>query len=279
MDIGIPSNAIVRLGGKSTKRTEMLSLQKQTPITKFGGLDHSRINTLKAEVQEHSIHLRANWQRYLEFDPARKLKTVLDYLLFQDPDFYEAFSLPEKAEDDMKRIGKGGKEIQADHLLRRWKNGKDAGEFSKEPSVIEAAEIWNMPIQKRQALFEKWEKELFDEMVEDFVHVSGKYNETLRFVDDKFAERDGAIIASKRIIGCTTTGAAKYRKAIEHAHPNVLLVEEAGEILESHVLTALGEDITQLILIGDHKYDFYPSVFFSFFNEFFFFSKTTPPEG
>jgi superfamily I DNA and/or RNA helicase len=33
----------------------------------------------------------------------------------------------------------------------------------------------------------------------------------------------------------------------------VLLVEEAGEILESHILTALGSRTKQLILIGDHK--------------------------
>jgi hypothetical protein len=35
----------------------------------------------------------------------------------------------------------------------------------------------------------------------------------------------------------------------------VLLVEEAGEILESHIMTALSDDIEQIILIGDHKYE------------------------
>jgi superfamily I DNA and/or RNA helicase len=35
--------------------------------------------------------------------------------------------------------------------------------------------------------------------------------------------------------------------------PGVLLVEEAGEILESHILTALGPETKQMILIGDHK--------------------------
>ena len=33
----------------------------------------------------------------------------------------------------------------------------------------------------------------------------------------------------------------------------MLVVEEAGEILESHVLTALGPETKQLILIGDQK--------------------------
>jgi hypothetical protein len=58
-------------------------------------------------------------------------------------------------------------------------------------------------------------------------------------------------LTGKRIIGCTTTGAAKFAQDIR---PDALLMEEAGEILESHVLTAMGENTSQMILIGDHKY-------------------------
>lgn len=70
----------------------------------------------------------------------------------------------------------------------------------------------------------------------------------------KFEERDVVTLRSKRIIGCTTTGAAKYKDSIHGAAPDILLVEEAGEILESHVITALGAAAKQMILIGDHKY-------------------------
>jgi superfamily I DNA and/or RNA helicase len=73
-------------------------------------------------------------------------------------------------------------------------------------------------------------------------------------LDRKFKEKDGYILKSKRIIGCTTTAAAKYTRNIHDAAPDVILVEEAGEILESHVITALGHAAKQLVLIGDHKY-------------------------
>jgi superfamily I DNA and/or RNA helicase len=56
-----------------------------------------------------------------------------------------------------------------------------------------------------------------------------------------------------RIIGCTTTAAAKYAVELQAAAPGVVLVEEAGEILESHILTAMSSSTKQLILIGDHK--------------------------
>ena len=39
-------------------------------------------------------------------------------------------------------------------------------------------------------------------------------------------------------------------------------MEEAGEILESHTMTALSDDIEQIILIGDHQYDHHSIVCF-----------------
>lgn len=44
----------------------------------------------------------------------------------------------------------------------------------------------------------------------------------------------------KRINACTTTLAAKHVQQVQSVEPGVLLVEEAGEILESRILAALG---------------------------------------
>lgn len=44
-----------------------------------------------------------------------------------------------------------------------------------------------------------------------------------------------------------------YAKQLQSAASGILLVEEAGEILESYVLTAMTPNTKQLILIGDHK--------------------------
>lgn len=223
-------------------------------MSNFGKSDFNRLDTLRSESQTQTQALKSAWEGYRAFDPSRKLDPILEHLQFEAPDFYDAFSIPE-AEDGMIHVGKGGKSVSADYLLRRWRTGQDAGQFSQEPSVVGAAEIWSMLPEERKAMVERWESELLNAAVESFIEQSTKHNKLLQRIDNKYGERDEAIIASKRIIGCTTTAAAKYRKAIERAHPNVVLVEEAGEILESHVLTALGKAITQLILIGDHKYD------------------------
>jgi len=51
----------------------------------------------------------------------------------------------------------------------------------------------------------------------------------------------------------TTTGAAKYRQLLQRVHPRIVVVEEAAEVLESHVVTTLSPRCDHLIMIGDHQ--------------------------
>ncbi|KAG9740326.1 P-loop containing nucleoside triphosphate hydrolase protein, partial [Aureobasidium melanogenum] len=46
--------------------------------------------------------------------------------------------------------------------------------------------------------------------------------------------------------------AAKYPQVLSEA-PGIIIVEEAGQVLESHIVTALNPTAKQLIMIGDHK--------------------------
>ena len=100
---------------------------------------------------------------------------------------------------------------------------------------------------------ERWKANILREHANNISEMAKRYNSYQSEIEEKFSESDGAILRSKRIIGCTTTAAAKYSAILSSASPDVLLIEEAGEILESHVLTALGQSAKQLILIGDHK--------------------------
>lgn len=82
--------------------------------------------------------------------------------------------------------------------------------------------------------------------------IAKKLDDAQERLDDIYNEGKVRILQSKRIIGCTTA-AAMHNKMIRAARPDIVLVEEAGEILESHILTALAPTVRQLILIGDHK--------------------------
>eukprot|EP00931_Biecheleriopsis_adriatica_P091095 TRINITY_DN64996_c0_g1_i1.p1 TRINITY_DN64996_c0_g1~~TRINITY_DN64996_c0_g1_i1.p1 ORF type:complete len:651 (-),score=96.34 TRINITY_DN64996_c0_g1_i1:22-1782(-) len=69
-------------------------------------------------------------------------------------------------------------------------------------------------------------------------------------------ELDAAISAEvlrkKGIIGMTITGASIHAELVREVKPDVVLVEEAAEVLEPQILAVLGPWVKHLIMIGDH---------------------------
>lgn len=51
----------------------------------------------------------------------------------------------------------------------------------------------------------------------------------------------------------TTTGAARLQTVLEALKCRIVIVEEAAEVLESHIIAALTQHCQHLILIGDHQ--------------------------
>ncbi|KAJ7756425.1 P-loop containing nucleoside triphosphate hydrolase protein [Mycena maculata] len=249
LDIGVPPHSIVRLGGKSTSRTESLSLYKQTGGTRLGRMDWQTIDSLKQDSQGLLNRLKTNWTKLTKWEP-----DLLTHIEFEDSEssFFAALSVPPSA-NGMTQVGKGGKKIGPNYLLLRWARGEDAGAFKTQPHVVAAADIWRMDRASRQRKVTEWTTAFRKDQVAEIWRIGKAFNECQNEIDRLFGQRDVAILQSKQIIGCTTTAAAKYTRDIQAASPEVVVVEEAGEILESHVITALGSATQQMILIGDHK--------------------------
>lgn len=57
---------------------------------------------------------------------------------------------------------------------------------------------------------------------------------------------------SKRIIGMTTSYAAKGNAIVKLINAGIVIVEESSEVLESHIVACLTNQTKQLIMIGDH---------------------------
>jgi hypothetical protein len=253
LDIGIPQSSLVRLGGKSTVRTEPFSLfniSKGNSGYRMTRNDWTVIDEIKRDLQDVTDRLKAASSRYMSTSVG--YQELFEFLEFEYPDFHSAFEVP-SSKDGMQQVTRKGKPVGPHYLLHQWTNGWDAGMFRVADNVKEAAHIWDMPTPARKAKLAEWESEILKEQVADIHALTTEYNSLIRKLDDKFDESNRAIIRSKRVIGCTTTAAAKYRDAINAAEPSVVLVEEAGEILESHTLTSLSPKTRQLILIGDHK--------------------------
>ena len=251
LDIGIPPESIVRLGSKSTPRTASLNLSEQKSSYRRAQSGWDVLNKLKSEADDIQQSLIDEFLSYNSF--SIQWKDILDFLEFSEDDahFFDALCTPEP-ENDMIRVGKGGKAVRPDYLISRWLRGTDAGVFAEETEQKHRS-VWALDLAARQACMNKWKLALLQEQVSKICSLAQQFNHCQVRLDDIMNEKTVSILKQKRVIGCTTTAAAKYAEDLQSASPGIILVEEAGEILESHVITAISSETKQLCLIGDHK--------------------------
>jgi len=210
MDIGIPESELVRVGGKSTLRTAPLSLQT---LGKSAGYrltrnDWREIDGLRTRRDALSTALEGSFARYKSFNPG--FEEIMEHLSYEYSDFAEAFFVP-ASEDGTVIVGKKGKAVEPYYLLRRWWHGQDAGVFQDAEHINAADKIWKMDHPARLACYEGWKQELMKEEIEFLYERGQKHNECVAQLEAKFRLGERSILQTRRVIGCTTTGAAIYK--------------------------------------------------------------------
>ncbi|KAJ5333870.1 uncharacterized protein N7506_007653 [Penicillium brevicompactum] len=248
LDIGIKSSAIVRLGSKSSTRTLPLSLKMQQRSRARSNETWNTIRALEADGKTHKDGLDISFRAYQQL--SADTTSMLDYLEFEEPEYFEALSVPED-ESGMKTAGKSGRAVGKGYLFDRWAQGKNPKHFL-DTLPEHCRSIWAMEQDLRKKKVELWARALMNEQATSLSTEIGLFNKCERKLSAILSEKTRDILKGKRIIGCTTTAAAMYSDDLRHASPGIVLLEEAGEILESHVLTAIAPETKHLIMIGDH---------------------------
>lgn len=251
----IPSSSIVRIGSKAkcTPKTAPLLLSEQKGQHRRSREAWDVINKYKDIASESGMKLQAALATFLS--SSIKWADFEEYLEFSEDGqpFLEALRVStDKSNGGWEQAGKQGKKVGLDYLYKRWIKGDGPGIFAKVLSESARA-IWDMPRAVRIETCQKWLKALMEEDLQGIQDLSTHFNDVQSKIDAQFNEANAQLLTQKQVIGCTTTAAAKYAHLIRAAKPDVILVEEAGEILESHILTALASTVKQLVLIGDHK--------------------------
>ncbi|NXA73722.1 ZNFX1 protein, partial [Thryothorus ludovicianus] len=114
-------------------------------------------------------------------------------------------------------------------------------------------DVWQLDLSSRWRLYRRWLKAYQGFIREDILELQQQYQTAARRLEELKLEQDLLILNNAKIVGMTTTGAAKYQRILQHIKPRIVVVEEAAEVLEAHTITTLSEDCQHLILIGDHQ--------------------------
>ena len=277
LEKGITS--IARLGGRS--KVEALNPYNVRELAKASGIKFDRaegrrygqlmdrMRDIECQVEELGRRLERTRIRSSSWEE------VAEHLRDGTPDDIAAFSLLDtnsllaehrlEVGGDNWQVVADGKRVQSDYLWKRWLQNRGAGLFRKSIDELTRHKMkvgkpdesifnpWSMGKEEKQKLKEKWEKEMFSDERRQCARLLKEHHE---LQNDKQHLRQGSwskVLQTTRVIGCTTTGAAIYKQVLDAAKASVIIIEEAGEVLEAHVLSSLQPETKHLILIGDHK--------------------------
>ncbi|CAG0913264.1 unnamed protein product [Notodromas monacha] len=111
----------------------------------------------------------------------------------------------------------------------------------------------NLRVRGRWLLYRYWANEFVRILGEKII---AKMEEYKTMVESYKEAQDGALLQHTRsldVVGMTTTGAARNILVVQNMNAKVLVIEEAAEVLESHVVCCLSTHCEHLIQIGDQQ--------------------------
>ena len=136
---------------------------------------------------------------------------------------------------------------------QRLKQGLSGTDAMAEEDARKIKDVWEVKIGERWRLYRYWlnqYREMLRQVIkgkeEEYQQLANRYVEIGQ-------ELDLEIMEEATIVGMTTTGAARYKTLLQRVAPRIVIVEEAAEVLEAHLVTSISSGCEHFILIGDHK--------------------------
>lgn len=113
--------------------------------------------------------------------------------------------------------------------------------------------VHSVSLRDRQRLVEFWAEEIRDDATNDLfesVKEASLLHQQLTNVHD---DVDRRVLQTADVIGVTTTGLARRIATLRRVRCKVVICEEAGEVMEPHMISALLPSVEHFIQIGDHQ--------------------------
>ena len=176
-------------------------------------------------------------------------KNVRDYLQETNPRHYtELFGNGIDAE--------GFREVRG----RRYRvvDGWLRGAAKKLTSNRSVPELLSVPLKEmsaseRTAIHKYWVQQRTNQLNNNLLCSLDSFYASKSSLDKCHQELDLRCLLQAHVIGVTTTGLARSMDVLRRVRAKVIICEEAGEVLEAHILTTLLPGVEHAILIGDHE--------------------------
>ncbi|RBR18272.1 hypothetical protein FVER53590_00185 [Fusarium verticillioides] len=247
LDVGI--QAIIRIGGRSvTEELDSKNLRVVSKETQKTGVERS---ILGEAYSLHEASLESAQRSLGPLFQARKGPSwdgLKRYLLRKHPRIYNQF---EKYDED-------GFEVVTKDILKSWL-GKRPKQITVEPSIwrniIARAEtnIGLLSSEEKWFIVEYWREQQHQAQIARLFESLDDAEEKRKTIQRTHDAVDQRTLARADVIGITTTSLAKQIEMLRSLKIKCVMCEEAGELREADIISALMESVEHFIQIGDHK--------------------------
>jgi hypothetical protein len=114
-------------------------------------------------------------------------------------------------------------------------------------------DVHSLSYAQRRILIDKWTGEIEHDASEQFFELIKDVENVQRDLTNVHNEVNRRVLQDADVIGLTTSGLAKNISTLQHVRSKVVICEEAGEVMEPHMISALLPTVEHFIQIGDHQ--------------------------
>ena len=119
--------------------------------------------------------------------------------------------------------------------------------------VTQIEDVWSLQANDRRRLYWYWMSCYRQKCIIDIREEEKAYEWHCKGSKRVKNEEEERALRRATVIGMTTTGAARYHEILRRIQPKIVVIEEAAEVLEAHIVTSLTPGTQHVIMIGDHK--------------------------
>ncbi|KAF8465412.1 hypothetical protein BDZ91DRAFT_728296 [Kalaharituber pfeilii] len=212
---------------------------------------HAVAKTLNS-LHQIEKNIQSTSSNLLELSSPRTLKSFLETTY--PSAFSEIFSTMD--DEGFERVTRG---VRCDdqHLLNEWLAGRlntlSVTRHTHRPlATLRKTSVLAMSAVERRTLLDSWRQEMKSRNTESLIRATMNHEAQRKFLNSQHELQDRRCLQAANVIGVTTTGLALHADLIRTLNAKVLICEEAAEVLEAHLLTAMIPKMEHAILIGDH---------------------------
>ncbi|KAI8936487.1 hypothetical protein NX059_006892 [Plenodomus lindquistii] len=247
VDIGVEK--VIRMGGQSKslklrdhnlrsigRSEDKTSSEKYMTAKTYGALEQSEKDSKSIFSALRALQKSANWAN-LKF-----------HIQEQYPKIYAQFNETDKE----------GFQVVGRHPFDHWRSQASSiarNSAASTPIIVEkaTADVHSLDARERASLLAHWVTEAQHDKIGELFEIVSDVTKTRGKLGKIHDESDRRILQEADVIGVTTSGLARRISLLQNVKCKVVVCEEAGEIMEPHLLSALLPDVEHCIQIGDHE--------------------------